>query len=41
MKPLNYLRVLASVVIAVWRFGWWCLGKALQPGLTWEADGER
>jgi hypothetical protein len=40
MKPLNYLRVLvwfvASVLIAIWRFGLWCVGKAVRPGLTWE-----
>ena len=33
MKPLNYLRVLAwflaSVLIDVWRFGWWCIAKAV------------
>jgi hypothetical protein len=46
MKPPNYLRVLAwsmaSVLIAVWRFALWCVGKTIRPGLTWEeADGER
>jgi hypothetical protein len=46
MKLFNYLRVLVwflfSVLIAVFRFGWWCVGKAIRPGLTWEeADDAR
>ena len=41
MKLLNYLRatlfalatVLLSVTRPVFRFGWWCIGKAVRPGI--------
>jgi len=43
MKLFNYSRATLFVLAAalfglvrqVWRFGWWCVGKAIRPGLTW------